>query len=497
MRLSRFRPTIKHLEEPYIEVGEGVAVPEPKMGWTLLGPLGRSSIQYEINLGLIGDDESLEKTVDLVERLNVTTYGKDKSFLHVDFPGLDKLRIKFNIKWTAEIDRELIRQKIQRTTSLSERIEAVGRIIREKIKALMDREPQPDLLILAYPKIVDDYCIKGAIGRRGIPRKTPLEKAIAKIRAKHLTLDRFMDMQAPPKLYKPLDLRSLVKAHCMGYDVPIQILRPHTTEQYNPEKPQREDDATTFWNLVVAMFYKANRLPWRVRDLLEDTSYLGIAFFRDKDDPANVKTALAQFFALDSEGFVFKGKKALIDESNAPHVSKKEATRLIRKAIDVYKANKDQLPQRVVVHKTSRYTDDEKEGFKIGSKEIQRLDLLAFGTRNVKLMRWGQKPPIRGTMVRLPDKSILLYTFGYIPYLDVYPGPRVPSPLEILEYYGSTSIETICKEILALTKLNWNSAKFCIKAPITISFARRVGFILRNAPPDIESKIKHKFKFYM
>jgi len=87
------------------------------------------------------------------------------------------------------------------------------------------------------------------------------------------------------------------------------------------------------------------------------------------------------------------------------------------------------------------------------------------------------------------------YTFGYIPYLNVYPGPRVPSPLEILEHHGNTSMETICKEILALTKLNWNSAKFCIKAPITIGFARRVGFILRNAPPDIEPK--NKFKFYM
>jgi len=98
-------------------------------------------------------------------------------------------------------------------------------------------------------------------------------------------------------------------------------------------------------------------------------------------------------------------------------------------------------------------------------------------------------------MVRLPDKSILLYTFGYIPYLNVYPGPRVPSPLEILEHHGSTSIDIICREILALTKLNWNSAKFCIKAPITISFARRVGFFLRNAPTTLTPK--NKFKFYM
>jgi len=55
----------------------------------------------------------------------------------------------------------------------------------------------------------------------------------------------------------------------------------------------------------------------------------------------------------------------------------------------------------------------------------------------------GEKPPIRGTMVRLSDDSVLLYTYGFIPYLGVYPGPRVPSPLEILEHFGNTSIDTI------------------------------------------------------
>jgi hypothetical protein len=206
--------------------------------------------------------------------------------------------------------------------------------------------------------------------------------------------------------------------------------------------------------------------------------------------------ALAQFFSLDSEGYVFKGKKALVDEYNAPHVSKDEAKSLIEKAIEVYKTNKDgQFPRRIVIHKTSRFTEAEKAGFKEGTKEVEKLDLIAFGTRDIKLLRWGQQSPIRGTMVRLPDKSILLYTFGYIPYLNVYPGPRVPSPLEILEHHGTTSIDTICREILALTKLNWNSAKFCIKAPITISFARRVGFFLRNAPPTLTPK--NKFKFYI
>lgn len=495
MKLARFEPTIRHLEEPLIEVGGGVYVPEVKMGWTLLGPLGKQTKKFEINMGIIGDTDSLENTRNFLERFNVTTYGKNESFLHVAFPGLDKLRIKFNIKWEIEINQKSLNEQITNARTFPKRIAAVGSIIKEKINILMDREPQPDVLILAYPKLVDDWCIKGAIGRRGVRRKTSVERALEKSSKWNITLDRFIGVQAPPKIYRPVELRSLVKAHCMEKDIPIQIIRLGTTEPYNPDKPQREDDATVFWNLVVALLYKANYIPWKVKGILEDTSYLGISFFRDRGDPASVKTALAQFFSVDSEGFVFKGDKALIDPSYTLHVSKKEAEKLVKKAIDAYQSNKDSLPRRIVIHKTSRFTEAEIEGFQAGANGIPKIDLIALGSRNLKLVRWGHEPPIRGTMVRLPDRSILLYTHGYIPYLDVYPGPRVPSPLEILEHHGTSSIDTICREILALTKLNWNFAKFCIKAPITISFSRRVGNILRNSPPGIEPQ--NKFKFYM
>lgn len=493
--MKRFQPVIRCLEEPDIEVGEGVSIPEPKMGWTLLGPLGVSSAVYEINLGLIGDAESLEKTRDLIQRLNVTTYGKDKSFLHIDFPGLEKIRIKLNVRGAAEIDEKDLKQQIEKTTSFPERIEIAARVIREKVKTLMERHPSPDVLILAYPAVVDYYCIEKAIGQRGVPRKTTLEKEIEKKIAKNIPLEQFLGTKRVENFYRPVDLRSLVKAICMEHDVPIQILRPHTTEPYDHESPKREDDATTFWNLVVALFFKANHLPWRVKGLMDDTCYLGVAFFRDRKDSGNVKTALAQVFSVDAEGFVFKGDQALLDENNSPHVSKDDATKLVAKAIDVFKKNKGREPRRLVVHKTSRYNDEELEGFREGAKDVSELDLLAFGTRNIKLIRWGQQPPIRGTMIKLPDGSIVLYTSGYIPYLGIYPGPRVPSPLEILEHHGDTPTETVCEEILALTKLNWNNAKFCTKSPITIGFAKRVGAIIREAPPN--SEIKDKFKFFM
>jgi hypothetical protein len=495
MKLDRFRPVVKYLGEPHIEVGEGVAVPEPKMGWTLVGPLGKQNVSYEIRLGLVGDPESLEKARNLIQKLYVTAYGKDKSFLHIAYPGLEKVRLKLDVKEAPPIDSEVVSKQFENTASLSDRIEIATRVISDRIKSFMDRHPQPDVLVLAYPKIIEQYCVQAAVGNRRVAKKTALERAIERLGKSQMTLETFFgEPVTPVKVFRPLDLRSMVKAICMEHKIPIQILRAHTLNPYNPDKPTREDDATTFWNLVVATFYKANHLPWRVQGLMEDTCYLGISFFRDREDSSNVKTALAQVFSLDAEGFVFKGEQAVIDENNAAHISNANATSLVKYAIEVYIRSKKHPPQRIVIHKTSRYDSNEIRGFRAGAG-TSTLDLVAFGTRDIKLLRWGQHPPIRGTMVRLPDQSVLLYTFGYIPYLGVYPGPRVPSPLEILEHHGTTSIESICLEILALTKLNWNNAKFCTKSPITIGFARRVGEIIRQVPQDTD--LAELFKFYM
>jgi hypothetical protein len=52
-------------------------------------------------------------------------------------------------------------------------------------------------------------------------------------------------------------------------------------------------------------------------------------------------------------------------------------------------------------------------------------------------------------------------------------------PIEITENWGSTSLGEAALDILKLTTLNWNTAAFCCREPITIAFARRVGDILK------------------
>lgn len=78
-------------------------------------------------------------------------------------------------------------------------------------------------------------------------------------------------------------------------------------------------------------------------------------------------------------------------------------------------------------------------------------------------------------------------------YLRSYPGKRIPRPLGVIEHHGDSPAVTVCQEILALTKLNWNSCAFGSGIPITIRFARDVGKILTELPKDFQPVTKYKF----
>jgi hypothetical protein len=52
---------------------------------------------------------------------------------------------------------------------------------------------------------------------------------------------------------------------------------------------------------------------------------------------------------------------------------------------------------------------------------------------------------------------------------------RSPRPQEIVEYHGTSPMDMVLREILALTKLNGNSADFSVSEPITLAISRRVG----------------------
>ena len=194
---------------------------------------------------------------------------------------------------------------------------------------------------------------------------------------------------------------------------------------------------------------------------------------------------------------MLRGCECSRHESNRSPSRCRGCQRLLSRAIDAYTDfHNGQKPGRVVVHKSSRFWEEELTGFNAALADIPRHDLIAIDFQDQRFMRLGSKPPLRGTVVTLADGHHLVWTTGYVPKLREYPGMRVPKPLEIMEHIGHSTAETICREILSLTKVNWNSCAFASGEPITLLFARTVGRILAELPPGTDPPQK-KYKFYM
>jgi hypothetical protein len=71
----------------------------------------------------------------------------------------------------------------------------------------------------------------------------------------------------------------------------------------------------------------------------------------------------------------------------------------------------------------------------------------------------------------------------------------VPRPLEFSVTRSETSLEQLAKEMLSLSKLNWNNTQFDGGEPITLRAARRVGDILKCVPDN--GIVQPSFRFYI
>ena len=98
-----------------------------------------------------------------------------------------------------------------------------------------------------------------------------------------------------------------------------------------------------------------------------------------------------------------------------------------------------------------------------------------------------------------PDrKEYYLFTTGFVSVLGAYQGYRVPTPIVVRpDEHCVTPIAEIAKEILAFTKLDWNSSHFCKKIPVTIEVSRSVGGVLAEPETKTLKDIDPHYYFYM
>jgi hypothetical protein len=498
---------IEILPEPEIEGGRGVLGAEPKLILPEGGPFGSiyDKTIKTIPLGLVclpQHRDLIERWIDSMNDLLLDDETNVKRFR--EFPGAGKaFHARFEVRFVRELDDVKFRTALG--LSAPERFDGLFDLYSEAIKSLFI-DQGPTCVLVDFPEDVANLRINN-------PRLTFAEqRALERMQAEddELQYELFEPTEEEKKAAKELapqaeDLlfrvfHRALKAKCMleRNCVPLQIIRRQTF--VNEEAKQSK--ATRAWNLGTALYYKSGNIPWQPHGLPADTCFVGISFHHLKRRSGDlVYASVAQAFSNQLEPFALKGDTIPREQTRnkRPYLTAEQAGKLAGRVVKEYKSRtRGSLPSRLVVHKTSHYEEEEVEGFRSELlSHIPTCELLSLSPTGFRLLRRGIEEPDRGTLCTIDaagDSRNYLFTTGYVRWWKEYPGPHIPSPLEI----GSatdTDISERAREVLSLTKVNWNNADGIGRHPITITFARKVGVTMTELGEDDEPN--PLYRYYM
>lgn len=492
---------IQKLPEPKLSFGSGQTGVEPRRLLATAGPVDNKTISV-VRLGIVGAEADVAAAKVWLERLNGFHAAKEgNTQRYRDWPGAQAAlgtRFVLEPRYMRPIDQ--MRFDLARGKADRDGFEELLELFDAKITGLFG-DVQPDCIIVCLPEDIADLRIMN-------PGLTPTERrALEALRQEEEDDQLALFAPTPEELEAAEELRTraddllfrsfyrALKARQMTHvnPVPIQVLRRDTVD--------RPDDkgqslATRAWNIASTLYYKAGGLPWRPADLPPNVCFVGISFHHMKRGANDlVYASVAQAFSTDVEPFALKGATIPKDQrkNKQPYLTSEQASGLLSDVLSAYEARAGMLPSRVVVHKTSLYAPEEEDGFRrAAAGKVPACDLVWLRSTPFRLVKRGTQEPSRGTLCTIGDEHFL-FTSGYVEWWNEYPGPHIPAPIQIGSS-GDTDIRQRAYEILALTKMNWNSTDGMARSPITLSFAKKVGMLMCELSDN--QSLNPSYKFY-
>ncbi len=478
-----------YFEEPELEFSGGRHI-DIRFGLSTFGALdrGHSLAPSKIRLGIVGDQESIDKFTGWVGKCRSGIDSKTTALptLFPTFPGFGNGKPFCDAICDSQLTRSINSRDIRALATLPGRDDVIRSSVDRYIGESHDlcQNAPCDVVVCLVPAELLKPIDTGAAETSGPRSRRRRARAGAHVLAWH----------------------DLLKARSMGLKVPVQMVRPATyggkVHRYRKDgKAVREieDEATRAWNFFTALYYKAGGVPWRLqrRSTDYDACFVGISYYHEITGE-NVQTSVAQVFNERGEGIVIRGGHALVQKPDkTTHLDAEKSSELLANALSLYKREHKNLPARIVCHKSSYFDEGELRGFEEAAVRlgIEQIDLLSIRRSSVRFFRDKPSPPLRGTSIQLDDRRSLLYTQGSVDFYRAYPGLYIPRPIEVLFDQADSSELQLLPEILALTKMNWNSTRFVNSEPITISASRNVGDVLRYLTS--EDPIQARYSFYM
>jgi hypothetical protein len=304
------------------------------------------------------------------------------------------------------------------------------------------------------------------------------------------------------------DLHDFLKAKTAMLSIPTQIIR---------------EDAITYrcrcsvmWRLSIALYVKAGGVPWKLNSMDGETAFIGLSYstrFNTQTNHFDFTTCCSQVFDADGTGLEFLAYDTGEIERHVgenPFLSRNEMRKVMSKSLNLYlRRHSGRLPKRLIVHKTTNFTNSEINGaFDVIPQNI-KLELLQIIEHSKwKGIKYNQSgggelldnfPVDRGSYVQINPHEILLWTQGNVrlnPSTNFYKEMKnIPSPITIKRFAGDGGWDQNCQAIMGLTKMNWNHDALYDRLPVTLGYAKVLATTIKRMHELINKP--YEFRYFM
>ena len=501
---------LDYIEEPELSFGYDQHTAFSKDGLLWFGPLDNSQKPASLRIGVVGSAKGISLYKKWVRQISLPiAAGKENAAHHLPFPGFGAV---FGCQWPEQpvCTLKISENRITETIRIKDRHQAIYNTVSlfdEAIRRyLTEEDSHVDLWFVVIPEEVYKYGRPKSAVPVAIRENSPLlmNPKLAKSLGKEPSL--FPEDNTAAELYRyELHFHNQLKARLLDTKAVVQVVRETTLSPEDFMVDGREtrllqDKASVAWNLCTTAYFKSSGRPWKLANVRKGVCYVGLVFKRDmtSNDPRNACCG-AQMFLDSGDGLVFKGAVGpwYSGESKQFHLPEKKAKQIAEKIVEAYEREHGYPPRELFIHGKTAIDKGEWEGFVSGVPESTNVVSIRIrDERHFKLYSPSKTPVVRGMFLQVHPRKGYLWTKGFVPRLQTYPGRETPNSLAVDIVYGDANLKQVMRDILGLTKVNFNRCDFADGEPVTLRFADQVGEIL-TATPTAHDLPPLPFKHYI
>lgn len=293
------------------------------------------------------------------------------------------------------------------------------------------------------------------------------------------------------------DLHDHVKAAAARLGLPTQIVTDQALGYHCR--------ASVGWRLAMALYAKAGGTPYKLTAggmLDPSAAYIGLAYGIRGEGRAGHGFVVCCSQLFDGQGggleFVAYDLTGDIDPAN-PLLTRTQMRTVLSRSLGIYAdRHAGRRPGQLIVHKAFGFTDEETRGAAEAwgrPEDLTCISLTRPAWRGILVTaakdprtggpRYGYAVD-RGTLTQLDGHSALLWVAGNAsdttltgrPYLQG--GKGTPRPLLLTRHAGRGPLAKPAAQILALSKMDWNSDALYGSLPATVSYAQVLAKVVKH-----------------